>query len=192
MSVEYEIKFSATAALHRQLLQDFPGETVHFDMQTTYYDTPDHQLSARKITIRRRLENGHGICTVKLPLKTGKLEIEAAGDDIFQALPNMDLPEDLSLFLQVYPLVPVCGAAFHRIAITVPISDGVVELALDCGELTGGGRTAALCEIEAELKQGEPAALDLFADCLAEKYGLIRERRSKFVRAAALSRGETI
>src|SRR3546814_19293009 len=45
------------------------------------------------------------------------------------------------------------------------ISEGgaTIELVLDSGEVVAGERTSPICEIELELKQGDPGALFAFA-----------------------------
>ena len=83
-------------------------------------------------------------------------------------------------------VVPVCGARFTRQALTVELPEGAVELALDKGILFAGDREMPICEVEVELKDGDPAAAVQFAKWLAEKYALQPETRSKFKRAKAL------
>jgi triphosphatase len=82
----------------------------------------------------------------------------------------------------------VCGARFTRLAAALEIEGAVVEIALDRGILTGGGKEIPLCEIEVELKDGSDAAAIAFADALAEKYGLTAEHRSKYRRALTLAK----
>ena len=65
-----------------------------------------------------------------------------------------------------------------------------MELALDQGQLMGGGKSIPLCEVEVELKQGEPAALAAFAALLQSSYPLKPEKKSKFRRALSLAKGE--
>ena len=87
-------------------------------------------------------------------------------------------------------LTPVCGAKFTRIAKTLTVDDTTVELALDRGILTGGGRQIPLCEVEVELKSGNRNTALAFAQLLAGKFGLQQEKKSKFRRALALAKGE--
>ena len=61
-----------------------------------------------------------------------------------------------------------------------------MEIALDEGVLTGGGKELPLCELEAELKEGSREAMDAFAEELAQIYGMQAESKSKFARAIAL------
>ena len=196
MGIEYELKFkanpSALTAIAGAYAQ-FPQ--THFDMETTYYDTPSGALSARHYTLRRRLENGQSVCTLKTPAAGfGRNEIELECSSIQEAIPALcasGAPENFDELVQE-GLVAVCSAKFHRIAITLPSEDCTLELALDSGTLTGGDKTIPLCEVEVELKKGAPQSADMLAQMLAMEYGLFPETYSKFRRALALYRGETL
>lgn len=190
MSVEYELKFRATEPIQRALLAVYGKAPKHYDMETTYYDTPSGALSARHYTLRRRMENEKSVCTLKTPAEGGRLELETVCQDIAAALPvlqSMGAPEDF-LSLTAEGLCPVCGAKFHRVAMNIALEGCTVELALDQGVLIGGDRTVPLCEVEVELKAGDPACADRFALEIAENYGLLPETKSKFRRALALSK----
>lgn len=193
MGTEFELKYRATAQQLAAVRQDLSGEEQKIKMQTQYYDTPSGALSARRYTLRRRMENGVSVCTLKYPVSgLGRGEIEFACDAVEDALSELCRQsglKDLPGLLQE-GLVPVCGARFDRIAKTVLWKGAVLELALDEGVLTGGGREEPFCEIEVELKDGpEEAALDCGA-FLQATYALMPEEKSKFRRALALQRGE--
>ena len=192
MGREFELKFSATPQQQASLACRF-GEFSVIAMETTYYDTPDRALSDRRITLRRRLENGRSVCTLKTPTDgVGRGEWEVEREEITQAIDELcklsqwdGLPELLALGVE-----PVCGACFTRQAKTLVLEGCTVELALDRGILLGGGRELPLCEVEVELKSGsEDAAVD-FAKALSREFGLKQEKKSKFRRALALARGE--
>lgn len=189
MATEYERKFRVTPETMAALTQAFPGREIA--METTYYDTPAGSLSRRKLTLRSRRENGVQICTCKSQLPDGgRGEWQIQCQDIVQAVPrlcSMGCPQELGE-LASEGLVPVCGARFRRLAATVPFQDTVLEVALDQGVLTGGGKEIPLLEAEVELKSGPKEGLDAFAQALAAKYGLVPEQKSKFQRALALSR----
>ena len=55
------------------------------------------------------------------------------------------------------------------------------------GALLGGGREEPLCEVEVELKAGSEEAAIAFAGKLAEQFGLVPEKFSKYRRALALA-----
>ena len=83
---------------------------------------------------------------------------------------------------------PLCLAQFSRRSAGVAFADGTVcELCGDVGALAGGGKEEALCEIEVELKQGDPETAAAFAAELCERFGLQEQPLSKFARAAALA-----
>ena len=189
MAVEFELKYSCTTDALALLRSDLPGEERQFSMATTYYDTTTGDLSAKFYTLRRRQENDTSVCTLKLPAEggaRGEFEVECAS--IKEAVPmlcklsGVDLP--------TAGLVPVCGARFTRIAKTFDWNGAIIELALDTGILTGGGREIPLCEAELELKGGSREAMETYGAFLSAAYGLTPEHRSKFRRALDLAKGE--
>ena len=187
MSKEIELKFSATEAQLAQLQARY-GDFAVTQMETTYYDTPERSLSAQKITLRRRLENGISICTVKTPgfgLARGEWECEAT--NIEAALPilcKLGAPKEL---LSLPELIPVCGARFTRLSRLLTLPDAKVELALDRGVLLGGGRELPFCEVELELKEGSEESLLALANSIAGEFSLKPEPKSKFQRARELT-----
>ena len=195
MGVEFELKFSASQEQQEAIRQVYSAEEQIFQMQTTYYDTPTGQFSERKCTLRRRLENGVSICTLKTPAGGfGRREWEVACDTIeaaIEELCKLEVPEELTA-LAAEGLVPICGARFTRVAKTICWEDAVLELALDQGILTGGNRETPLCEVEVELKSGSQETCLTFARILSERFGLEEEPHSKFRRALALYQGENL
>ena len=192
MGVEFEVKFRARPEILETLRREIPGQEQIYHMQTTYYDTPSGAFSARYWTLRRRMENGRSICTLKTPAQgLGRREWETECDTIEEALEKLCKlggPEEL-LTLAKEGVLPICGAKFTRIAKTVEIG-GTAELALDSGVLMGGGKEIPLCEIEVEKKTCSEEACMAFAEKLKSRYGLQLEERSKFKRALDLYRGE--
>lgn len=193
MGLEFELKYRATEKTHELLRATIPGEEQHFQMETVYYDTPDGALSARFYTLRCRQENDTYICTLKYPVdKDSRGEIEIECDSIIRAIPELCKLSGLTdlAALTSDGLVAVCGAKFHRIAKTFTYENTTMELALDQGVLTGGGRELPLCEVELELKEGDADTLRVYAAGLAAAFGLEPETRSKFRRALSLAEGE--
>lgn len=192
MGIEFELKFRATPEILDAIEKNVAGEKQHFQMATTYYDTPDRKLKQVKYTLRRRLENGVSVCTLKTPADTlGRREYELECDTIEEALEKLcKLPELSGLAdLVAGGVRKVCGARFQRRAITVSWENCTVELALDEGVLTGGGVDLPLREVEVELKTGSREQATLYAQLLAAKYGLEPEKLSKFQRATMLAEG---
>ena len=189
MGVEFELKYRTDRQTQQAIHAAFSGDWQTILMETAYYDTPQGDLSRLHYTLRRRFENGVSVCTVKTPTSgLGRGEWEVVCDSIetaIEKLCKLGAPENL-LTLTQNGVTPVCGARFTRHALTVSLPDGAVELALDQGILFAGNREEPICEVEVELKTGEPAVAVQFAAVLAEQYPLRRESNSKFKRAMAL------
>ncbi len=187
MGFEFELKFRATPETLEKIRQQQQPEGV-IRMETTYYDTAEGSLAAKKYTLRLRRENDICVCTMKTPAgKFGRGEFEVMQDKIESAIP--ELCKLSGVDLPTAGLVAVCGARFTRHTKVVVCPDCTVELALDEGVLTGGGRQQPLCEVEVELKEGIPEGAVAYARAFAQVYGLEREEKSKFKRALELSYG---
>ena len=188
MGREFELKYQAHAEDLKKIRRKY-GSFREISMETTYYDTPDGILGQLHWTVRRRLENGVSVCTVKTNLPDGSRgEWEVEADEVAEALPrlvSMGAPEAL-LAHCAQGLRPTCGARFTRNAAMV--NGGRSELALDSGVLLGGGKEEPLCEVEVEQKQGTDEETACFAKALAEKYGLVPQPKSKLARARALTK----
>ena len=193
MATEFELKYAATAANLEAIRAAVPGQYETISMETTYYDTPGHDLSARKWTLRRRLENGVSVCTLKTPASgSARNEWEVECDSIETAIPALCKLSGLALLAELTAagVKPVCGARFTRLACRVAPEGAEAEIALDSGVLFGGGRELAFAEMEVELKAGSEAVALCWAQALAGRFGLTPEHKSKFRRALTLAQGE--
>ncbi|MBE6942919.1 MAG: CYTH domain-containing protein [Ruminococcaceae bacterium] len=193
MGLEYEKKFRADEETLKNIHASLKEKPYLLQMETTYYDTPNSALSKRKITLRRRLENGHSVCTLKTPTgTTARGEFQTECDSIHDAIPVLcklsNWVELLSLTTE--GIIPVCGAKFTRTARKIPFGDSLLEVALDAGILIGGEKELPLFEVEVELLSGKEQDADLYAALLAQKFSLQEEPKSKFRRALDLAKGD--
>ena len=189
MGREFELKFRADEGKISAIAAEY-GDFTAISMETTYYDTPARNLSPLHWTLRRRYENGKSVCTLKTPAPGGaRGEWETECPDILSAIPELcKLGAPMQLIaLTVDGVEQVCSAKFTRLAKTLVLDHCTVELALDRGCLMGGGREEPLTEVEVELKDGSEEAAVAFAAALAERFGLIPEKGSKYRRALALT-----
>lgn len=191
MGKEFELKYQADP----QVLQDIQKEFGDFSpiiMETTYLDTPDRALNARKWMLRLRRENDRVLCTVKTPLSGGRRgEWETEKASVQEALPEllrMGAPKELEGLLQ-NGVETVCAARFTRLAKFITLGQTQVELALDWGVFLAGNREQPFWELEVELKKGEEKDAVVFAQNLAEKYQMTLEPKSKLQRALELKTG---
>ena len=189
MGRELELKFAASSETLDAMEEKYAPLTP-ITMHTRYFDTPHQVFRGRRWTLRVRLENGRPICTLKTRLSDGSRgEYETESGDIVSAIPALleqGAPAELEELARE-GLEEVCGARFTRLARIIDVPGGQVELALDRGEFTGGGRTLPFTEAEAELKAGPDEVLARFGRALAEEFSLREEPRSKIQRAMALA-----
>lgn len=193
MGLEYERKYRTDAETLQKIHKSLSEPAYTFQMETTYYDTPDNALSRQKITLRRRYENGISVCTLKTPTGgIGRGEFQTEADRIEDAIPELCKLSGFEALETIVAkgLTAVCGAKFTRIARKIDFAGSVLELALDEGFLLGGNKELPLYEIEVELLSGEPKDADLYGAMLAKKFALQEEAESKFRRAMALAKGE--
>lgn len=193
MAKELELKFYATKEVFEKVLSAFSAEYEKIQMETTYFDTPQRSFSARKMTLRRRFENGVSVCALKTPLPgNARGEWEVIAGDWDSAVPlllDAGAPELLEE-LAKEGLSPLCGAKFTRLALPLQENDFTAEIAFDEGVLTGGGKEIPLCELEIELKTGNEDAFLEYCRVFAALYGLAECKESKFRRAFLLCQGE--
>ena len=188
MGIEFELKYRATPEIQEKLAGNGCWHSI--SMETTYYDTPSKALSSRFFTLRRRLENGVSVCTLKAPAgELARGEWETQCESIEAAIPalcKLGCPSELPALI-ADGLVEECGARFTRRCSSVEFGGAVLELALDRGILFAGEKQIPLCEIEVELKEGPQAQALAYGKILSELYGLVPEHGSKFKRALALA-----
>ena len=189
MGREFELKYAADSAQLDALKARFP-HLRPITMETAYYDTPDGRLSRLRWTLRRRLENGVSVCTLKTPLPDGsrgewETECRTIQEGI-AALAAAGAPEELPAYT-AGGVTEVCAARFTRLAGLIELEGCTVELALDEGKLLGGGKELPFTEAEVELKDGDEHAAAAFAQHLAAEFGLSPEPKSKYRRALDLA-----
>ena len=188
MGLEFELKYAATPGVQEKIREKL-GVFEEISMETTYFDTPDGDLSRRRITLRCRMENGLCVCTLKTPAPGhGRGEWDARAPWNAETVAAL-WKKSGEKGVDFEELTPVCGAKFVRHAFPVELADCTLEVALDLGLLLGGDRKIPLCEVEVELKSGSEEAATQWAEALAAEFNLRPEPRSKFSRASALAKG---
>jgi CHAD domain-containing protein len=152
MSVERELKFEGNGVVEIERLGGEPLEPHTFS--STYYDTSDRRLLRAGITLRRRIENGLGVWQLKLPAAESRLELEDVGGP---GSPPSSISAVLSGILRGRVLEPITTLRTHRHGRRV---DGVAVTVDDVEIMDGHSVVDRFTEIEAELLDGPPAAVD--------------------------------
>lgn len=191
MPTETELKLSLAPAyistfLHHPLLHQHPVTIKQ--LRNTYFDTAELDLLQRKIGLRIRYLEQRRLQTLKTSGQSiGGLhqrqewEVEVDSDT-----PDLSkIPESLSLQLSS-PLLPLFTTDFKRMQWDIQYGDSLVELVLDQGKIATDQATIPLCEIELELKSGNPTALYELALNLLDHVPLQLENRSKAARGYQL------
>ena len=170
---------------------------VQQDLVTRYFDTPDFALSAQGVALRVRRVGRRWLQTLKTEgerqgglSRRAEYEMPVAGDaPDWTRFP----PEALAWVPEALrdALVPVFETHFHRTAWLLKGKGGaVIEVALDVGEVRAGERSQPICEIELELKAGQPDALFELALAWADAFECLPFDISKAERGVRLAQGE--
>jgi len=204
---EIELKLALPSADPSSLAQQLASTPVlarhpstHEHLHSVYYDTPEQHLRRQRTALRIRRIGSRAKPVWIQTLKTGgrddsalsqrgEWESPVPGDSLScEALKNTPWPvidPDGSLFLS---LSPCFVTRFERTAWQVHQHDGsVVEVALDIGQIEANGKVTPLCELELELKSGQPAALFAVARKIARRIAVLPSTMSKAERGFALA-----
>ncbi|HEY0288623.1 MAG TPA: CYTH domain-containing protein [Pseudomonas sp.] len=149
-----------------------------------YFDTPERELAHAKVALRLRRDGEAIIQTLKTRGQSiaGLSERNEYNWDLPKA--KLDLkkldgecwPEQLA-DLDKKTIKPVFTTDFVREKAEIAWGRGkskvVIEAALDLGKVIAGKQEEEICELELELREGEPSALLELAAELAEKLALM-------------------
>ncbi|WP_338522205.1 CYTH domain-containing protein [Pseudomonas batumici] len=154
------------------------------ELMNQYFDTPERDLAKAKVALRLRRDGEEVIQTLKTRgqsvaglserneydwhLPKAKLDVKKLDGECWpEALAELDKKT----------LKPIFTTDFVRERAEIAWGRGkakvVVEAALDLGFVIVGKQKEEICELELELREGEPAALLELAAELAEKLALM-------------------
>src|SRR5208337_2967109 len=156
---------------------------------TTYFDTPNRDLSRRGLSLRVRRTGEKRIQAVKADGNAGA--VKARGE---WEWPIEKEEPDLGLAASTPPeidkeLGPVVVTDVVRTKRVVQLEGTTIEVALDSGAIEAGDASEPLHELELELREGTPAALYRLALALHAAAPLAVEVESKAARGYRLREG---
>ena len=204
---EIELKLALPAANPSNLVKRLSQTSVLARRQPTqqqlhnvYYDTPEQHLRQLRVALRLRRVGSEATPQWLQTLKTGgrgdsalsqrgEWETPVPNASLsFKALkttPWSDMDPEGRLF---GALAPSFVTSFERTSWRVRRRDGsVVEVALDLGQIVAGDKTSPICELELELKAGQPSALFDVARQIARTIAVLPATMSKAERGYALA-----
>lgn len=201
MNTEVELKLLIAPDDIERLLHHPVFETIvrrdesQEQLLSVYYDTPALELKKRRIALRLRRIGDRWIQTVKTEGKVAaglherpEWECETTENTLdCDAIPDPEVHEFFADAQLRAALAPVFVTEFSRTSALLDFPDGaIVELSIDQGEIHAGEQHMPICEIECELKAGNPARLFAFALTLQETIPLKLENVSKAERGYRL------
>ncbi len=206
MAIETELKLLINPAdtdrlrRHPLIKAHAVGRARSRNLLSIYFDTPDLALRQQRVALRVRRIGAHWVQTVKGGggVRAGLHQRGEWEDAVAQDRPDLTKISDPALRkLFSSPAVrdklqAVFTTEFKRTTWALQWDDGdSIELALDQGAVKSGDKTAPVCEIELELKQGNPARLFQAALELQQTIPLRLENVNKADRGYRLSQAAT-
>ncbi|PKM90185.1 MAG: hypothetical protein CVU87_03040 [Firmicutes bacterium HGW-Firmicutes-12] len=176
------------------------GSKRQMFLETIYYDTPSYSLKKAGLSYRIRHQEEEWIATVKADgVTSGGLHDRSEWSFVINnpepdITPFYELPvgERMKNSLGQEGLREILRTRFKRKSVDLRTPEGgLVELAVDWGEIVVDEKTTPIQEIELELKDGNVADVLLIAAELARNYVLLPEGDSKFHRGLVLAKLST-
>jgi triphosphatase len=201
MSTEIELKLlidpkDARPLLRHPLITAFTRQKFSSQrLLSIYYDTADCLLHKQRIALRLRRVGRHWIQTVKTKGRVvaglherPEWECETTKDTfVFHAIADPILRKLFADTHLQHALQPVFVTEFSRTRRMLGLPSGdVVECSLDRGEIRAGEDRLPICEVELELKSGNPMRLSDLALQLQKTFSLKEENVSKAERGYRL------
>jgi inorganic triphosphatase YgiF len=202
MAIEIELKLLINPAdterlrRHPLIKAHAAGRAHSRNLLSIYFDTPDLTLRQQRVALRVRRIGAHWVQTVKSGggVRAGLHQRGEWEDVVAQDRPDLTkisepaLRKLFSSSVVQDKLQAVFTTEYKRTTWTLQWDNGdIVELVLDPGEVKSGDKTAPVCEIELELKEGNPARLFQAALELQQTIPLRLENVNKADRGYRLS-----
>lgn len=171
-----------------------PGTRETVIMNATYFDTRDMDLCKNDMAYRVRKEGDRLIASLKWgggsdgPLH----KREEINIPVMDTKPNpvifetCDIGEDLVSIIDGKELHSILDMHIERRRFRVDTESTILEISIDKGQIITENAAESVCEVEIELFSGSEDVMMKVGQAMAEKYGLVSEKRSKFYRGLVL------
>jgi inorganic triphosphatase YgiF len=170
---EFELKLELTpqelqrVGAHPALEDLTVGKPVTRTLRSIYFDTPDHRLRARGISLRLRSIGDQWLQTIKsgTGVENGVSNADELETIVAQPEPDLGAIDDgkmrraIQRAVKASTLEPQFETIVTRTTRKLHSDKGDLELALDEGVVRAGDAEDQLCEAELELKAGSPECL---------------------------------
>ena len=204
MHREFELKVELTKSDVKRFIGTDGAAGIGMGPATTkrlrsiYYDTPEHDLHAKGISLRVRRQDGAWVQTVKADQQlrggvSNPVELEAPLDGPepeVSKIGNNKIRRIVQDVVKQGGLEPVFETVVRRTTRPIKTGGSELELAVDDGEVGVHGKSQELREAELELKAGTARGLLVAADTLLGSSSLKFGTRSKAERGYRLALGK--
>jgi triphosphatase len=197
---EVELKFALTpreaARLKRLALFRPGGRAAKSEtLVSVYYDSDGFTLRDAGVSLRVRQKKSRSVQTLKaLDPASGILRRKELENRIAGPGPDIGrlrrMAGTKASFLDNLDVTPVFETQIERTTGLMERGDAAAELAIDQGAVSSGKDSAPVCELEIELRRGDPAALFRMAREIGKAVPLRLAIRSKAEHGYRLVSGE--
>lgn len=160
--VELKLELSPEAADTLETAGPFGGELAIAEQTSVYFDTPDHALSRRGLSLRIRRTGSRRVQTIKARGSAAGLFVRPEWErEVEEDTPLSDVgvPLPASIRQRIAEVGPVFTVENQRRSWTYRADGAAIEIALDRGRVVAEDREAPFREIELEQTSGDRAAL---------------------------------
>ena len=180
-AVEREVKLTVDAGFRLPPLQ---GSRLPAKILTSvYYDTPDLRLARSRITLRHRTQEGKSVWQLKLPLESGRREVEMPGN---ASTPPSQLLDLLFIHLQGDTVRPVATLRTRRTGVRVGGSKGAEVVLDEVAVLKQSSEVLIFREVEIERLDGDAVLVAKLEKALRKAGAADHDGRPKMFRALDL------
>ncbi|CAN5171553.1 inorganic triphosphatase [soil metagenome] len=163
MADEVELKLALTVDAADLIVASgvLPLNSTTASQRSIYFDTPTHMLHEAGLTLRIRRSKGKRIQTVKADgaSAAGLFARSEWERPVKNDVPILDDTTPIRALIGTVDVAPLFEVRVERRTWEIRDEDSLIEVVLDQGHVTTQGRQSPICEIELELKQGDPNAL---------------------------------
>lgn len=152
----------------------------HRELKSRYFDTPEGTLNDENVELRVRSDGDRWIQTMKVAEQNGdalgiyeRQEFDAEVEDAeldFDLLPAPNGNGKLRIHKAKVrkKLQPIFETRISRTIHDLEVQGDLVEMVVDDGEVSSGEEVTTICQIELELKRGNPETLFAVASQIAK------------------------
>jgi triphosphatase len=155
-------------------------------LRSVYFDTDKRNLRKNGLSLRVRSDDGRHRQTIKRRRggSVGLFERDEWETELAGRQPDLDAAERAGFKRSLNKklrrgLKPIIEARVRRKVFLVDHGGSKIELALDKGSVKAAGEASPLCEVELELKEGEPGELFKLAHAVSDAVPVTLATKSK-------------